>query len=64
MTTYEEMLEKYGKCEGMVGENSEGETVILSIDDEAACTTTSQTNGWHRINIWYKDGSWSESYEK
>lgn len=33
MTTYEELLKKHGKCEGMVGQNSSGEDVIVTIDD-------------------------------
>ena len=26
--------------------------------------TTTQHNGWHRINIYYADGSTDETYEK
>ncbi len=62
MTTYEELLEKYGMIpDTRVGVNENGENVIVSIDEECACITTMQHNRWMRTNIYYPDG-WEEEY--
>ena len=64
MTTYDELLLKYGKCEGLVGTNEDGEKVIVTIDDKSACTRTLQFNGYIRTNTYYPDGTSEETYER
>jgi hypothetical protein len=64
MTRYEELLLKYGKCEGLGGIDEDGNFVIVTIDDESACIRTSQKNGWLRNNTYYPDGSSEETYQR
>ena len=46
------------------GTNEHGEHVYISIFKEKIVTSTSQSNGWTRKNIYYRDGSREETYEK
>ena len=64
MTTYEELLNQFGYCEGMVGADIDGDNVIVTIDKESAEVKTLQTNGWIRINTYYPDGTQDEAYRK
>ena len=65
MNDYEEMVAKYGLIEeAQVGTNEFGEAVIVSIDEECACVTTIQKNGWARINVYHKDGTCEETYRR
>ena len=65
MNFYDELKTKYGLInESMVGKNELGENVIVSIDDNCACVRTLQNNGWARINLYYKDGTCEELYQK
>ena len=48
----------------LVGENEEGERVFVDIQKDAIVTKTEQSNGWTRINIYGRDGIFSESYER
>lgn len=64
MTFYEELKNKHGYVEGLVGENSDNETVIVTIDQESASIRTLQKNGWIRENIYYKDGTQEELYTR
>ena len=64
MTDYEKLFTKFGMVEGQCGTNSNGENVVVSIDNECASVRTLQDNGWSRINIYYKDGCVEEYYEK
>lgn len=45
-----------------------GEAVIIECghdgEQDFFKTTTSQSNGWNRINIYYADGSVDETYER
>jgi len=62
MTYYDELKQKYGLIpDTQVGVNENGESVIVSIDEECACVTTMQNNRWSRTNIYYPDG-WEEEY--
>ena len=63
MDRYQELLKKHGYCEALCGVNEEYENVMLSIDKESACVRTLQKNGWIRINIYHKDGTYEELYE-
>ena len=47
-----------------LGTNEHGEEVCISIFDEKIVTSTLQSNGWTRKNIYYRDGSREEMYEK
>ena len=44
--------------------NENGETVILEITPEFLKTSTNQSNDWIRINIYHKDRTVEETYEK
>lgn len=63
MNTYDELLKRHGYCKGLCGKNSDDENVIVSINDEKATITTCQKNGWLRINVYWKDGTYEELYE-
>lgn len=64
MTKYEEFVQKYGLCNGLVGENEDGESVIVTIDEECASFRTLQNNGWIRNNHYHKDGTSEETYQR
>lgn len=64
MTHYEELLNQFGYCEGMVGADIDGDNVIVTIDEESAEVKTLQKNGWIRINIYYPDGASEELYRR
>lgn len=56
-----------GKTFPLAGKNSDGENVIVEHgQDEQKFfkLTTSQKNGWLRINYIYEDGTSEELYEK
>lgn len=61
---YNILLNKYGLCEALCGKNEDGNDVVVSIDEEAASIRTLQSNEWHRIKIYHKDGTEEELYEK
>lgn len=58
----------HGESLPLAGKNENGETVIIeSGADEAGRffrLTTSQQNGWLRINDYYADGSTYETYKR
>ena len=64
MTTYEKLFKKYGLIDQQVGENEDGEYVIVAVTKNYAVITTSQKNGWLRNNTYWKDGTEEESYER
>ena len=64
MYTYHQLVEKYGYCNAMTGINEDSETVIIAIDEEQASIRTLQSNDWMRINVYHKDGTSEEYYEK
>ncbi len=63
-TEYQKLLDKHGFVKGMVGQNSSGEDVIVTIDENEACLVTLQSNGWTRTNYYYPDGNEEELYSK
>lgn len=65
MTDYERLLHKHGMCEGLMGVNEDGETVLVSIDEHTAEVRTYQKNGFVRINIYHNDddGTSEEIYD-
>jgi hypothetical protein len=54
----------------LVGKNEDGETLIISVvkdietGSDAFKVETAQDNGWMRVNIYYKDGTVEELYER
>ena len=44
--------------------NEKDEDVIIEITNNYLKTSTSQNNGWMRINIYHKDKTVEEYYEK
>ena len=63
--TYEEMVDKYGLIEEYrMGKDEDGDPVMVSIDDTCASIRTFQKNGWVRINVYYKDGTVEELFER
>ena len=61
---YDELVAKYGLVDGVVGVNSDKDNVLVTIDEEAAYIRTLQSNGWQRLNIYHKDGTEEELYER
>lgn len=71
MTDYEEVRQKIKEKHlqlPLIGEHKNGEVFFLNIGhDENGLyyyMRTSQHNGWERINVFYKDGTSEEFYEK
>lgn len=62
MTHYEELVKRHGLCDGLCGINEDGESVIVSIDEESATIRTAQSNGFMRTNIYHKDGTSEELF--
>ena len=64
MNTYEELLNEHGLVDNQVGVNSNGETIIVNIDEECAWIKTLQKDKrWHRVNVFWRDGTEEEYYE-
>lgn len=60
-----ELMKNHEKYKTMLfGENGEGETVSISINEDNVVCSTLQKNGWTRKNIVHADGSSEELYEK
>lgn len=64
LDSYKALKKQFGYCEGLVGTNEDGETVIVTIDKENATVQTIQKNGWTRVNVYWKDGTIEESYRR
>ena len=59
------LMDAYGDSDTMFpGVNEDGETVWISIFPDKIVTSTLQRNNWTRKNIYYRDGSSEELYEK
>ena len=59
------LMDEHGKSKTMYpGTNEHGESVYISIFENKIVTMTSQTNGWMRKNIYYRDGSREETFER
>lgn len=57
---------KAGKCEyGLFTTTDENNNdVIVEITNQYLKTSTAQSNGWSRVNYYYKDGTTEETYER
>ncbi len=59
------LMDEYGNSNTMFpGQNENGEVVYISIFHDKIVTSTLQHNNWTRKNIYYRDGSSEELYEK
>ena len=59
------LMDEHGKSKTMYpGTNEHGESVYISIFEDKIVTMTSQSNGWTRKNIYYRDGSREETFER
>ena len=60
-----DLMDKHGDSDTMYpGTNENGETVCISIFHNKIVTVTYQSNNWTRKNIYYRDGSSEELFEK
>ena len=65
MNTYEKYFAEFGLTpDPLCGVDEDGEDVIVSIDDDCACVKTLQGNGWIRTNIYHRDGTVEELYQR
>ena len=59
------LMDEHGDSKTMYpGTNEHSESVYISIFNDKIVTMTSQTNGWNRKNIYYRDGSREETFER
>ena len=59
------LMDEYGDSSTMYpGINENGEDVYISIFEDKIVTATTQSNGWIRKNIYYRDGSSEEMFER
>lgn len=59
------LMDEHGKSKTMYpGINEHGESVYISIFEDKIVTMTLQTNRWMRKNIYYRDGSREETFER
>ena len=57
-------MDKYGDSKyPYFGENEDGEMVSISIFPDKIVTMTYQSNGWHRKNVYWRDGKREELFE-
>lgn len=68
MKDFRKLLEDFYNDKSELGifttTNENGETVILEITPGFLKTSTYQNNDWIRINIYHKDRTVEETYEK
>lgn len=58
-------MDNYSHIDHMIfGKNSEGERIAMSIWSDKIILNTFQSNGWTRINIYYRDGDTEETYDR
>ena len=58
------LMDKYGDSQyPYFGENEDEEMVSISIFPDNIVTMTSQKNGWHRKNVYWRDGTREELFE-
>ena len=58
------IMDEHGDDETMYpGTNENGEDVFISIFPERIVVSTMQSNGWNRINTYYRDGSVDETFD-
>jgi len=59
------LMDEHGKSKTMYPDTNEhGESMYISIFENKIVTMTSQINGWMRKNIYYRDGSREETFER
>lgn len=59
------LMDEHGDSKTMYpGINEDGEDVYISIFHDKIVTSTTQSNGWIRKNIYWRDGTREETFEK
>ena len=59
------MMDNYKEYDTMlIGENHDGEMVCVSVFKDKVVVKTIQKNDWIRVNVFYRDGTTDELYEK
>ena len=59
------LMDEHGDSKTMYpGTNEHGEDVYISIFHDKIVTSTTQRNGWILKNIYYRDGTREETFEK
>lgn len=68
MRDFNEFLNDFYNDKAEIGlfttKNENGENIIIEITNNYLKTSTSQNNGWLRVNIYHKDKTVEEYYEK
>ena len=60
-----DLMNRHNEFDTMiVGENSDGERVYTSINEDNVTVETHQKNGWVRTNVIYRDGTVEEIYSR
>ena len=59
------LMDEHGESKTMYpGTNEHGEDVYISIFPDRIVTSTTQSKGWIRKNIYHRDGTREEMYER
>lgn len=59
------LMDEHGHSNTMFpGVNEDGETTYISIFSDKIVVSTCQSNSWFRKNIYHRDGSREETYER
>lgn len=59
------LMDEHGDSTTMYpGKSEHGEDVYISIFTDRIVTSTTQSNGWIRKNIYHRDGTREEMYER
>lgn len=60
-----QIMDAHGNSEyPFIGENENGEKVVISVCSDSITVNTYQHNGWCRTNIYHRDGYDEELYER
>ena len=58
------LMDAYGESTTMFpGVNENGEDIFISIYKDSITVATSQSNGWRRVNTYYRNGDRDETFE-
>lgn len=58
------LMDDYENHEMMFGDNADGEHTTLSICKDHITMETLQSNGWTRTNVFWRDGTREEYYNR
>lgn len=64
LSSMRSLMEKYGNSEfPFSGKNNEGEMVEISIFHDFITVKTYQSNGWVRLDSFWKDGTTEQTFD-